>query len=50
MSNKFYSNSTKRKLSKQESFNEIEKEACKLAPKIDGRILLATDEVSQSTF
>ncbi|XP_045127274.1 5'-nucleotidase-like isoform X3 [Portunus trituberculatus] len=31
-------------LSRQESFHELEDLACKLAPKLEGRIVLATDE------
>ncbi|ROT62009.1 5'-nucleotidase [Penaeus vannamei] len=31
-------------LSRQESVHELEDMACKLAPKVDGRILVATDE------
>ncbi|XP_069183301.1 mannosylglucosyl-3-phosphoglycerate phosphatase isoform X2 [Procambarus clarkii] len=30
--------------SRQESFHELEDLACKLAPKVDGRIIIATDE------
>ncbi|XP_050733996.1 5'-nucleotidase-like isoform X2 [Eriocheir sinensis] len=32
-------------LSRQESFHELENLACKLAPKVEGRIVVATDEV-----
>lgn len=32
-------------LSRQESFHELEDLACRLAPKVEGRIVVATDEV-----
>ncbi|KAG7160320.1 Trifunctional nucleotide phosphoesterase protein YfkN-like [Homarus americanus] len=35
-------------LSRQESFHELEDLACKLAPKMDGRILVATDEIVEN--
>ncbi|XP_069950309.1 mannosylglucosyl-3-phosphoglycerate phosphatase isoform X3 [Cherax quadricarinatus] len=32
-------------LTRQESFHELEDLACKLAPKVDGRIIIASDEI-----